>query len=102
MAALQYCDVPGYAALLVRRTSPELTAAGGLIDIAKDWLTGTDARWNGSIKRWTFPTGGKPATLDFAHYEAGIKGQQKKYGGQVQFIGVDELTEFQETEYRFL
>lgn len=102
MAALQYVDVPGYAALLVRRTSPELTGAGGFVDIAKDWLTGTEARWNGSLKRWTFPTGGRPATLDFAHYEAGIKGQQKKYGGQVQFIGVDELTEFQEAEYRFL
>ena len=102
MGSLQYVDVPGYSALLIRRTSPELTAAGGLIDIAKEWLTDTDAQWNGSLKRWTFPTGGKPATLDFAHYEAGVKGQQKKYGGQYQYIGVDELTEFQESEYRFL
>ena len=102
MAALQYVDVPGYSALLIRRSSPELTAAGGLVDIAKEWLTGTDAEWNGSLKRWTFPTGGKPATVDFAHYEAGVKGQQKKFGGQVQFIGVDELTEFLESEYRFL
>ena len=102
LGALQYVDVPGYAALLIRRTSPELNAAGGLIDLSQEWLGKTDATWNGNRKRWTFPTGGKPAILELAHYEAGIKGQQKKYGGQYQYIGIDELTEFTESEYRFL
>src|SRR3990167_6573801 len=101
-AALQYVDVPGYAALLVRRSAPELYASGGLIEISKKYLAGTDAQWNGSTKRWTFPTGKQPSILEFQHYEAGIKGQQKKYGGTYQFIGVDEVTEFQENEYRFL
>lgn len=102
LGALQYVDVPGYAALLVRRTANELYASGGLIDISKEWLAGSDARWNGSMKRWTFPTNRKAAILELAHYEAGIKGQQKKYGGTYQYIGVDEVTEFFESEYRFL
>ena len=102
LGGLQYVDVPGYAALLIRRTSPELNAAGGLVDLCQEWLGKTDAAWNGNRKRWTFPTGGKPAILELAHYEAGIKGQQKKYGGQYQYIGIDELPEFAESEYRFL
>src|SRR3990167_1985083 len=85
-AALQYVDVPEYAALLVRRTAPELYASGGLIDISKKYLAGTDAQWNGSTKRWTFPTGKQPSILEFQHYEAGIKGQQKKYGGTYQCV----------------
>ena len=101
-SALQYVDVPGYAALLIRRTANELYSSGGLIDISKKHLANTDARWNGSLKRWTFPTGGEPSILEFQHYEAGMKGQQKKYGGTYQFIGVDEVTEFIEGEYRFL
>lgn len=103
MSALQYVDVPGYSALIIRRTYPELAAAGnGFIDLSKEWLAKTDAKWNEQKKRWTFPTGGKPATITFEHYETGTRGQQKKFGGQHQFIGVDEVTAFMEAEYRFL
>src|SRR3990167_4992526 len=47
LGGLQYVDVPGYAALLIRRTSPELNAAGGLVDLCQEWLGKTDAAWNG-------------------------------------------------------
>lgn len=102
MAALQYVDVPGYSALLLRRTYPELAKAEGFIDIAKEWLSGTDARWSERLKRWTFPTGGKPAKLEISHYEAGQRGREKQYGGQYHYIGIDELTEFEKLEYQFL
>jgi len=43
MAALQYVDVPGYSALLLRRTYADLALAGALMDRARSWLVGTDA-----------------------------------------------------------
>ena len=102
MAALQYVDVPGYSSLLLRRNYPELSKAEGFIDLSKEWLLGTDARWSEQKKRWTFPTGGKRSILEFAHYETGERGRFKQGGGQYQFIGIDELTEFEQSEYRFL
>lgn len=101
LSALQHVDVPGYRALLMRRTYPELNQAGGLIDLSKQWLLGTDARWSEG-SRWVFPTRGVPATIELSHYEAGERGMQKQYGGAYQCICVDELTAFAENEYRFL
>lgn len=38
MGALQYIDVPGYAALIVRKTYGELSMEGGIMDRAHLWL----------------------------------------------------------------
>ena len=38
MAALAYVDVPGYAALLLRRTFADLSLPGALMDRAHQWL----------------------------------------------------------------
>ena len=62
MAALQYADVPGYHALLLRpsldraRSSP-----GGLIELSHDWLADSKARWIGDTKTWRFPGRGRAA-----------------------------------------
>ena len=66
MAALQYVDVPGYAALLLRRTYADLSLPGALMDRAADWLQPTDAHWNDTAKTWTFPSG---ATVTFGYLE---------------------------------
>ena len=42
MGALQYVDVPGYAAILFRRTFQDLALPGALMDRSKDWLMNTD------------------------------------------------------------
>ena len=55
MAALQYVDVPGYNALLLRRTFAALSKPGALIDLAHDWLQGTDATWNEQQKGGASP-----------------------------------------------
>jgi hypothetical protein len=98
MGALQYADVPGYAALLLRRTYADLSLPGALMDRAHSWLGGTDARWHEQSKTWTFPSG---ATLNFGYLET----ENDKYryrGPEFQFIGFDELTNFTETQYLFL
>lgn len=98
MAALQHVDVPGYSALLLRRTYAALSKAQGLIDLSKQWLSGTDAVWNAQLKRWTFPSS---AILEFGHLEH----EDDKYNyqsAQYQFIGPDEVTELTESQYLFM
>ncbi len=98
MAALQFVDVPGYAALVLRRSYADLALPGAIMDRSKEWLRGTAARWHEPTKTWTFPSG---ATLSFGYLEA----EQDKYryqGAEFQLCGFDELTQFSETQYRYL
>src|ERR1017187_8512908 len=47
MAALQYVDVPGYAALILRRSFADLDQEDAILDRAKKWLIGrTDATYS--------------------------------------------------------
>jgi predicted phage terminase large subunit-like protein len=96
-AALQYADVPGYSALLVRRSYMELQQPNGLIDLSKRWLGATDAIWRGSDYTWRFPSG---ATLTFRFLDG--RSELAFQGGEYQFIGIDEVTEIEELQYRFL
>ncbi len=88
MAALQYVEVPNYAAILFRRTFADLALPGALMDRSQEWLSGTEARWNERDKTWTFPSG---ATISFGYLEH----ENHKYryqSAEFQFIGFDELT----------
>jgi predicted phage terminase large subunit-like protein len=97
-AALQYVDVPGYSALLLRRTFRDLNQPDALIPRSKEWLSGTDATWNDNDHRWTFPSG---ATLTFG-YLAHEDDKLQYQGAAFQFVGFDELTQFTETQYTYL
>lgn len=98
MSALLYVDQPGYAAILFRRTFADLALPGALMDRSHEWLQGTGARWNERDKRWTFPSG---ATITFGCLEH-EKDKFRYQGAEFQFIGFDELTQFTETQYRYL
>lgn len=98
MAALMYVAYPQYSALLLRRTFPELSQRNGLMDIARQWLSGTDAKPSDQGRLWTFPSG---ATLAFGYLE----NENDKYryqGAEYQFIGYDELSQFTESQYLYL
>lgn len=97
-SALQYVDVPGYSALLLRRTFRDLNQPDALIPRSKEWLSNTDARWNGNDSRWTFPSG---ATLTFGYLDHEDDKLQYQ-GAAFQFVGFDELTQFSETQYTYL
>ena len=97
MAALQYVHVPGYNALLLRRTFPDLYQPKGLIPLSKDWLSGKGPRWT-AHNQWVFPSG---AVLQFGY----LQHEDDKYryqGSEYLFCGFDELTEFYESQYRYL
>jgi predicted phage terminase large subunit-like protein len=98
MAALQYVDVPGYAAIIFRRTFTDLELPGGLIERAGEWLGGTTARWVDRMHTWIFPSG---ASLSFGYLEH----EQDKYrykSAEFQYVAFDELTQFSEAQYRYL
>ena len=98
MAALQYVDVPGYAALLLRRTYADLALPGALMDRAADWLQPTAATWNETEKTWSFPSG---ATMTFGYLETD-KHKFRYQGAELQFCAFDELTQFREPQFRYL
>lgn len=98
MAALQFVDVPGYNAILFRRTYEDLALPGALMDRSLEWLGGTGARWSPMNHTWTFPS---DARLAFGY----LKTEQDKFryqSSEFQFIGFDEVTQFLESQYRYM
>ena len=88
--ALQFCDVPGYNALILRKNLTDLKLPDGLIDVSRDWLDGKGPRYNANDHRWTFPSG---AVLQFGNMSKA--GSELRYkSSQFQYIFFDELTEF--------
>jgi len=98
MAALQYVHVPGYACLLLRRSYTDLSLPGALMERAKEWLMPTDARWRDTEKTWRFPSG---ATMTFGYLER-LGNEYRYQSSEFQFIAFDELTQFHESQYRYM
>mgnify|MGYP006274688045 CR=1 FL=1 len=99
MSALQYVDVPGYSAILFRRTFADLSLPGALMDRFKSWVDeADDIHWNANSYVATFPSGARISfgylnnTNDYLRYK----------GSEFQFIGMDEVTEIRESDYRYL
>lgn len=73
MAALQYVDVPGYAAMVFRKTLSDLKQPGALLDRTHSWLANSDAKWVAGEHTYYFPTTtlqgepGEPAKLTFGY-----------------------------------
>lgn len=98
MAALQYVDVPGYSALLLRRTWPDLSLPGAIMDRAREWLADTDAVPRDGGRTWVFPSG---ARLTFGYLQHD-KDKYRYQSAEFQFIGFDELTQFQQSTYEYM
>lgn len=99
MAALQYVDVPGYSAILFRKTYADLALPGALMDRFRSWISNYDeVHWNNNSFIATFPSGARISfgylnnTNDYLRYK----------GSEFQFIGMDEVTEIRESDYRYL
>lgn len=71
MAALQFVDMPGYSAILFRKTYADLSLPGALIDMSKQWLMpfveSKEVKWSEKDKQYTFPSG---ASLNFGYLES--------------------------------
>jgi hypothetical protein len=110
MAALQFIDVPGYNALLLRRTFKDLSQPEALMHRARAWFSpytkgqplDRGVRWSDKEKRWIFPTrDGGEATIGFGYlaHELDVENYQ---GAAYQYVAYDETTHFTETQYTYL
>jgi hypothetical protein len=98
MAALQYVHVPNYSALILRRSFADLSLPNAIMSRAREWLSGTKAKWKDTEKTWVFPSG---ATLTFGYLES----ENDKYryqSAEFQFVGFDEVSQFTESQYTYL
>lgn len=94
------CDVPGYSALILRRTFNDLNEPGALMDRARKWLSKTDAKAVRGGREWDFPSG---ARLVFGHVQYHREAEEQFSGAEFQYIGIDELTRgWEERTYEFL
>ena len=99
MAALQYFDVPRYAAIIFRRSYTDLALPDAIMDRADQWLRGTEAKWNPDTKTWTNPT--SKATVSFGYLQSD-NDRYRYQSAAFQFVGFDELTQFSERQYTYL
>ena len=102
MAALQFVDIPGYSAILFRKTYADLSLPGALIDMSKQWLMpfveAKEVSWSEKEKRYVFPSG---ASLSFGYLES-ANDCYRYQGAEFQYIGMDEVTHIDPANYRYL
>ncbi|MNB67102.1 Terminase-like family protein [compost metagenome] len=102
MCALQYVDVPGYSAIIFRRTFADLVKPGALIDRALAWLNPwiqtKEIRWVEKERKLVFPSG---AIVQFGYMET-FKDRLNYQGGEYQFVGFDEVTHILEGCYTYM
>jgi len=98
-ASLQFVDVPGYAALLIRDTYQNMIKPEGILMQAQGILTNTDAIWQAEKKTWCFPESG--ATLSFGYLDGPLD-HFNYQGAAFQYIGFDELVAIRKYQYEFL
>ncbi len=99
MSALQYVDIPNYSAILFRRTFADLSLPGALMDRFKSWISlYDDVHWNNNSFVATFPSG---ARISFG-YLNNVGDYLRYKGSEFQFIGMDEVTEIRESDYRYM
>jgi len=98
MDAMQYWDVPGYSALIIRRTFPDLARPGAIMDRAKQWLLPVGIPWHEGQHTFTFQSG---ARLSFG-YLTSERDRYSYQSAEYQYVGFDEGTQFRENEYTYL
>ena len=103
MAALQYVDVPGYSAIIFRRTKTDLNLSGSILDRARSWWDGTAAKWDADLYGFRFPTrpGQPDATISFA-YMAKDADRFRYKGAEFHYVAFDELTQFTALQYTYM
>jgi phage terminase large subunit-like protein len=96
---LRHVHVKGFDAVIFRRTSPEITNAGGLWDESYKIYPALNAHSNASDLKWFFPP--YDNSVHFAHMEH-EKDRFSWLGAQVALIEFDELTSFTEEQFFYM
>lgn len=96
--ALRGVEEPSYAALLLRKTFPELER--NLINASHEAYPRAipGCKYNEAKKTWRFPSG---ARIMFGYLDSD-KDVYQYQGAEFQYVGFDELTHFSERQYTYL
>jgi predicted phage terminase large subunit-like protein len=95
---LRYVENPSFAAVILRRTYPELKNPGGLVDKSKEIYPYLGAVLKESSLDWLFPSG---ARLSFRHLQHD-KNIQNFQGAELTYISLDEVTHFSDAMWWYL
>lgn len=88
--ALQYMDIPGYHAVIIRTKLRDMKHEGGLIPMSHEWLRDTDAKYNASDHTWRTPQG---SSLSFRYLSN--ENDKEDWGSTAyHYIGFEELCDF--------
>lgn len=99
MEALRHTKVPGFGAVIFRRTYPQITNEGGLWDTSAKIYIGIGGVAKFSALEWTFPP--HHTRVRFAH----MQHEDDRYewdGAQVPLIGFDQLEHFTKRQFFYM
>lgn len=86
-AAVMYYDIPGYRALIFRKTLEDLEKPNAILDRAKNWWQGkAGVKWNAQRHQFEFYSG---AIIKFTQ-AANMKDATSHNSAEYNFIGTDE------------
>lgn len=112
MAALQHVHIPGYSALILRRTLADLKQQGALLQRMTEWMTpylaSKEVRYIASEHSFHFKTfhpetGEQQADAVIQFGYIGNQNARVRYQGiELQFVSFDELTQHKEDDYKYL
>ena len=95
---LRHVDNPGFGGVIFRRENTQITQEGGLWEKSEELYPGLNARPNLTHARWAFPSGSR---IRFAHMQHAAD-KHKYQGGEMAYIGFDELTHFLEDQFWYM
>lgn len=91
-------EIPGSNAAIFRRTFPDLSRPGGIIQRLLARIPKRVGTYNASDHQWSFRNG---SLLAISHLERD-QDIQKYQGAEFDLIGFDQVEQFTEWQYRFL
>ncbi len=95
---LQWIHVPGFGAVIFRRTTTQVRAEGGLWDESQEIYPRLGGVSREQQLEWRFPSG---AAITFAHMEW-EKNRLDWQGSQICLISFDELTHFSKKQFFYM
>ncbi len=95
---VRYQSIPEFRAVIFRRTSPEITNAGGLKDNSEAFYYKLGGDLNLTTLKWTFPSG---ARVELAHLQHD-KDKQGFDGAQIPLVMFDQLESFTESMFWYM
>ncbi len=98
LEAARHIGVKDFAAVIFRRTYPEICEPGGLWDETEKIFPHLGGRPRLGDLRWKFPAGAVVKLAQMQH----AKDRYKWQGSQICYIGWDELTHFEAEQFWYL